>query len=159
MGQPPLETEIEIAASPDTVWAALSDVSAMKRRSPELVVMRTFGRPKVGRRAINLNRRKGFAWPTTAKITRWKPPANDDGNGAFAFHVWPTDVEWSYDLEPTSTGTRVVERRTALLDPSLTVRLTAKLALGGADNHDVELLAGMNATLAALKDEVESGRS
>ncbi|GAA3511429.1 SRPBCC family protein [Aeromicrobium panaciterrae] len=157
MGQPPLEAEIEIAATPDDVWAALSDVSAMKRRSPELVVMRTLGRPRVGRRVVNLNRRKGFAWPTTARITRWKPPANDDGNGAFAFHVWPTDVEWSYDLEPTSSGTRVVERRTALVAPSLSVRLTAKLALGGADNHDVELLAGMKATLAALKAEVEHG--
>lgn len=156
-GQPPLETEVEIAASPDAVWAALSDVSAMKARSPELVAMRLLGTPKVGRRSLNLNRRKGFAWPTTSKITRWKPPAIDNGNGSFAFHVWPTDVEWSYDLVPTATGTRVVERRTALPDPSLTVRLTAKWALGGADNHDTELLAGMEATLAALKSDVESG--
>lgn len=156
MGQPPLEAEIEIAAAPDTVWTAISDVAAMKQRSPELVTMRLLGKPKVGRRSINLNRRKGFAWPTTARITRWKPPVNDDGSGAFAFHVWPTNVEWSYELEPTAGGTRVVERRTALNDPSLSVRLTARLALGGADNHDVELLAGMNATLAALKSEIET---
>lgn len=155
MGQPPLEAEIEIAASPEEVWAAISDVPSMKKRSPELVVMRTFGKPKVGRRSLNINRRRGFAWPTTARITRWKPPTNDGGNGSFAFHVWPTDVEWSYDLEPASGGTRVVERRTALPDPSLSVRLTAKWALGGADNHDTELLAGMKATLAALKAEVE----
>ena len=69
--------------------------------------------------------------------------------------MWPTDVEWSYDLEPTANGTRVVERRTALPDPSLSVRLTARWALGGADNHDTELLAGMQATLAALKAEIE----
>lgn len=92
-GQPPLEAEVEIAASPDVVWAALSDVSAMKRRSPELLMMRTFGKPKAGRRSLNLNRRKGFAWPTTSRITRWKPPAHDNGRGAFAFHVWPTKVE------------------------------------------------------------------
>jgi hypothetical protein len=155
MGQPPLEAEIEIAATPDEVWAAISDVSSMKKRSPELVMMRTFGKPKVGRRSLNINRRKGFAWPTTGRITRWKPPTNDGGNGSFEFHVWPTNVEWSYELEPSATGTRVVERRTALPDPSLSVRLTAKWALGGADNHDVELLAGMHATLAALKSEVE----
>lgn len=155
MGQPPLEAEIEIAAAPDRVWAAISDIAAMKERSPELVMMRPLGRPKVGRRTLNINRRKGFAWPTTARITRWKPPANDGGNGSFAFHVWPTDVEWSYDLEPTANGTRVVERRTALPDPSLSVRLTARWALGGADNHDTELLAGMQATLAALKAEIE----
>jgi hypothetical protein len=155
MGQPPLEAEIEIAAKPDEVWAALSDVSSMKKRSPELVMMRLVGKPKVGRRGLNLNRRKAVVWPTTSRITRWKPPANDGGNGSFAFHVWPTDVEWSYDLEPTPTGTRVIERRTALPHPSLTVRLTAKWALGGADNHDVELLAGMKATLATLKADVE----
>lgn len=157
-GQPPLEAEIEIAASPDKVWAALSDVAAMKKRSPELVTMRLLGKPKVGRRSININRRKGFAWPTTSRITRLKPPALDNGNGAFAFHVWPSKVDWSYDLEPTSIGTRVVERRTAMPNPSLVVRLTARWALGGADSHDVELLAGMNATLAALKSEAERGR-
>lgn len=156
MGQPQLEAEIEISATPDQVWAALSDVSAMKNRSPELLMMRTLGKPQVGRRALNLNRRKGFVWPTTAKITRWKPASNDDGHGSLAFHVWPADVEWSYELQPTQTGTRVVERRTALVDPSLTVRLTARWALGGADNHDVELMAGMHATLAALKAEVEN---
>ncbi len=155
MGQPSLEAEIEIAAAPEAVWAALSDVSSMKRRSPELVTMRTLGRPEVGRRSININRRKGFAWPTTSRITRWKPPTNDGGNGSFAFHVWPTDVEWSYDLEPTPAGTRVIERRTAMPNPSLSVRLTARWALGGADSHDVELLAGMNATLLALKADVE----
>lgn len=158
MGQPALEAEVDIAAEPDTVWAAISDVSSMKRRSPELVMMWTFGKPRVGRRSLNINRRKGFAWPTTARITRWKPPGHDGGNGAFVFHIWPTNVDWSYDLEPTSTGTRVVERRTALPDPSLSVRLTARWALGGADSHDVELLNGMYATLAALKSEVETGR-
>ncbi len=104
MGQPALEAEVEILASPNDVWAALSDVSSMKKRSPELVVMRTLGKPQVGRRTLNLNRRKGFAWPTSSRITRWKPPTNDDGNGSFAFSVWPTNVEWSYDIEPTATG-------------------------------------------------------
>lgn len=158
MGQPPLEASIDIEAPPDRVWSAISDVSAMKRRSPELVMMRLAGKPKVGRRSLNLNRRKAVVWPTTSRITRWKPPALDGGNGSFAFYVWPTDVEWSYDLEPTATGTRVVERRTSVPDPSLVVRLTAKWALGGADQHDVELLEGMHATLAVLKNEVEAGR-
>ncbi|MEO6605824.1 MAG: SRPBCC family protein [Aeromicrobium sp.] len=154
-----LESDIEIAADPDTVWAAISDVPSMKRRSPELVAMMMLGKPKVGRRSVNVNRRKGFVWPTTARVTRWKPTANDDGNGSFAFHVWPTNVEWSYDLEPTATGTRVTERRTALPNPSLSVRLTARWALGGAEPHDVELLAGIKATLAALKADVERNGS
>ena len=126
MGQPPLESTIHIAATPDEVWAAVSDLKAMARRSPELVGMWLFGKPKVGRRSINLNRRKGFVWPTLRRITQWKPPANDNGRGAFVFHVWPTNVDWSYEIEP-ATAARVLERRTALVNPSLTVRLTAKL--------------------------------
>ncbi|AXT84454.1 SRPBCC family protein [Aeromicrobium sp. A1-2] len=155
MGQPALESSVEIAATPDQVWASVSDVKAMKRRSPELVGMWLFGRPKVGRRGINLNRRKGFVWPTTSRITRWKPPAQDDGRGAFTFHVWPTNVDWSYETEPTAAGTRLTERRTALVDPSLSVRLTARLALGGADGHDAEMRTGIDQTLANIKAELE----
>ncbi len=106
MGQPPLESTIQIAATPDEVWAAVSDVKAMSRRSPELVGMWLFGRPQVGRRGINLNRRKGFVWPTFSRVVQWKPPANDNGRGVFRFHVWPTNVDWSYEIEPADGGTR-----------------------------------------------------
>lgn len=155
MGQGPLEASIEIAAAPDVVWSAVSDVKAMKDRSPELVGMWLFGRPKAGRRGINLNRRKGFVWPTTTRITQWKPPSLDQGRGAFAFHVGPTDAVWSYELEPTPTGTLLTERRTAPKGDGLVVRLTARLALGGMANHDGELLAGMHATLRAIKSATE----
>lgn len=155
MGQPQLESTIQIAATPDAVWAAVSDVRAMPRRSPELVGMWLLGKPRPGRRGINLNRRKGFLWPTTSRITQWKPPANDNGRGVFRFHVWPTNVDWSYEIEPADGGTRLTERRTALPKPSLSVRLAARYALGGADAHDSELCDGMDRTLAAIKAEVE----
>lgn len=154
--QPALEASVDVDASPARAWAAVSDVAAMRRRSPELVGMWVVGRPRVGALTINLNRRKGFVWPTTSRITRWKPASHDDGHGAFAFHVWPTDVEWSYETVPNGTGTTIVERRTAVVDPSATVRLTARLALGGQDSHDQELVAGMHRTLAALKAELGS---
>ena len=153
--QPPLEASIQIAAPPAQVWKVLSDLKAMKDLSPELVGTWMRGRPKVGRRAVHLNRRTGFVWPTTSRITRWKDPSQDGGRGALAFQVLPTDVEWSYEIEPAGTGTLVTERRTAVTDPSLVVRLTAKLALGGADGHDVELRAGMDQTLATLKTHLE----
>lgn len=155
MTQPPLESSVDIDATPDAVWAAVTDLKAMARRSPELVGMWLLGKPKAGRLSINLNRRKGFMWPTTARITRWKPPSNDNGRGAFVFRVWPTNVDWSYEIEPTATGTHLVERRSAHVDPSATVRLTAKLALGGADNHDTELSDGMDKTVAAIKTDLE----
>ena len=151
-GQPPLEASLDIAAPPERVWAVLSDLSAMRRRSPELVGSVMRGAPRVGRRAVHLNRRKAVVWPTASRITRWKDPAHDGGRGALAFHVWPTDVEWSYELVPTDdgNGTVVTERRSALPRPSLLVRLVARYAMGGAEQHDVELLDGMHRTLAAL---------
>lgn len=155
MGQPPLIASVEIAAAPDKVWAAVSDLAAMHRRSPELIRTWTRGRPAVGRRAFNLNRRKAFVWPTLSRITRWKDPSRDDGRGALAFHVSPADVEWSYEIEPTPGGTRLTERRSALVDPSLIVRIVSKYAMGGAEGHDVELLEGMHRTLATIKSDAE----
>ena len=145
--QPPLEASVDIGLDPDGVWALVSDLPAMKQASPELAGTWMLGAPRVGRWAVNLNRRGWFAWPTLSRITRWKPPAHDGGRGALAFHVWPTDVEWSYELEPSTRGTLLTERRTAVVDPGAVVRLTARLALGGADRHDAELLDGMHRTL------------
>ena len=154
-GQPPLEASLDIAASPERVWAALSDLSAMRRRSPELVGTFVRGVPRVGCRAVHLNRRKAVVWPTSSRITRWKDPAHDDGHGALAFRVWPADVEWSYELEPSETGTLVTERRTAMPRPSLLVRVAARYVMGGADQHDTELLDGMHRTLAALAHDTQ----
>lgn len=157
--QPALEAAVQIDASPDRVWAAVSDLKAMKRRSPELVGTWLIGRPGIGCRAINLNRRKGFVWPTLSRITRWKDPAVDGGRGVIAFHVTPTDVEWSYEIEPSGAGTLLTERRSALVDPSWSVRVAARYALGGAAAHDAELLDGMRSTLSAIKAEIDQDAS
>lgn len=156
MGQPPLEESVEIAATPAAVWAVVSDLRAMRNWSPELVRTLLRGPAGVGQRAVNLNRRKFFVWPTTSRVTRWKDPRQESGRGALAFHVSPTDVEWSYEIEPLDDGsrTKLTERRTALMNPSLVVRLTAKYAMGGADNHDQELIEGMKKTLHAIAEEV-----
>lgn len=156
--QPAREASIVLDAPPAEVWAAVTDLTAMRRRSPELVGMWLMGAPKVGRRGINLNRRKGFFWPTTSRISQWLPPTATS-DGVFGFEVWPSRVEWSYEVAPDGTGTRLTERRSAVIDPSLVVRATAKLALGGADGHDAELQDGMHATLAAIQSELSGQRA
>lgn len=153
-GLRPLEAEAQVEATVDVVWRLLSDLRAMGERSPETVRMFITGRPQVGSRGVNVNRKGAIVWPTTTRITRWKPPAHD-GSAALAFWVAPTGVEWSYELTAVDGGTRVVERRTSLPRASLSVRLTSKWFMGGAENHDVELLDGMHRTLAALKDAAE----
>lgn len=154
-GLPPLEAEVVVAAPVETVWTLLSDLRSMSERSPETVRMFIAAAPKVGSRGLNVNRKGAVVWPTTTRVTRWKPPTHD-GSAALAFHVGPTDVEWSYELTPEGAGTRVVERRTALPRAGLTVRLAGKWFMGGAENHDVDLLDGMHRTLEALRRDAEA---
>jgi hypothetical protein len=156
-GLPPLEVETTIDAPVDVVWSLLSDLRAMGERSPETVRMVIADAPKVGSRGVNLNRKGAIVWPTTTRITRWKPPVHD-GSAALAFHVGPTNVEWSYELTPEDGGTRVVERRSALPRAGRVVKVASTWFMGGAENHDVELLEGMRRTLAALKADAEARR-
>ncbi len=151
--QPARDVSISLAAPPADVWSAVTDLRAMRRRSPELVGMWLLGAPRVGRRGINLNRRKGFVWPTTSRITQWTPPTATSA-GVFGFDVWPANVEWSYEVVPEGAGTRLTERRSAVVDPNLVVKATARFALGGSDGHDAELVDGMKATLAAIETEL-----
>jgi hypothetical protein len=153
-GLPALEADVHIDAPVDVVWERLSDLRAMGERSPETVRMFITRRPDVGSRGLNVNRKGAVVWPTTTRITRWKPPAHD-GSAALAFWVAPTDVEWSYELRSADGGTQVTERRSALPRAGLVVRLASRWFMGGAVNHDVELRDGMHRTLAALKAAAE----
>lgn len=153
-GLPALEAQTQIVAPVERVWALLADLRAMGERSPETVRMFITDSPEVGSRGLNVNRRGAVVWPTTTRITRWKPPVHD-GSAALAFHVSPTNVEWSYELTPTETGTLVMERRSSLPEPGLVVKLVGRWLLGGSQHHDVELLDGMHRTLAALKADAE----
>ena len=154
-GLGPLEAERVVRAPVQEVWRLLSDLRAMGERSPETVRMVITRSPRVGSRGLNVNRRGPVVWFTTTRVTRWKPPSHD-GTAALAFHVGPTDVEWSYELTPVLEGTQVVERRTGIDRPTTTVRHASRWFMGGAQSHDVELLDGMHRTLAALAAEAES---
>jgi len=148
---PPIEASIHIDAPPARVWQIVSDQRRMNEFSPETFRQKFFGDEiGLGTRSINLNKRKGFFWPTASRITEFVPEKR------LAFRVYgPGDV-WSYDLEPEGAGTRVVERR-ELVGGRRTIasKLTAALALGGIEEHDVELVAGMETTLARIKAEAE----
>lgn len=148
----PLQTTIEILATPATVWAIVSDLRRMTEWSPEVVFQgfthRTLGR---GTRSINLNKRKGFLWPTSSKITTF------EANKELSFYVYGAAAQWTYVLEPTATGTCLTERRELKGGKrAVASKLTAAVALGGAESHDVELIEGMNKTLARIKAEAES---
>jgi uncharacterized protein YndB with AHSA1/START domain len=147
----PLEATIEIDAPVAQVWALVSDLRNMSRWSPQVV--RTFvrggGEPTVGTRLFNINRRKLLFWPTQAKIVRFTPEKE------IAFRIKENFVVWSYELEATPSGTRVVARREAPHGVSdLSVGLT-KAALGGVEPFTRELVEGMNETLQRIKADAE----
>lgn len=148
----PIETSIEILATPADVWRIVSDLRRMTDWSPEVIFQGFSSRElRKGTRSVNLNKRKGFVWPTSSKITDFEPGKK------LSFYVYGAAAQWTYLLEPTSTGTRLVERRELPGGKrAIASKVTARLALGGVDGHDVELIEGMNKTLAHIKAEAET---
>ena len=148
---PPLEASIHIDAPPARVWAIVSDQRRMNEWSPETFRQKFFGDEiGLGTRSININKRKGFFWPTASRITEFVPEQR------IAFYVTGSSTFWSYDIAPDADGTVVTERRELKGGKrSILSKLTAAAALGGIEQHDIELKAGMEATLARIKAEAE----
>ncbi|RVW10074.1 SRPBCC family protein [Prescottella agglutinans] len=145
-----LEASIEIAATPQDVWTIVSDLKRMGEWSPQCRKMRVSGEVREGTKTFNINRKGLLVWPTTSKVIRFEP------NKAIAFRINENRSIWSYTLEPTETGTRVVERREAPTGTSQLSQFLIKTVLGGADAFETEMVAGMNATLARIKQEAEA---
>ena len=146
-----LEATIDIAASPERVWAVLGDLGRMKEFSPQCRLMKTVGGPAgVGSTTININRKGLLFWPTTSKILTFEPGRE------LRFRVNENRTIWSFVLEPTETGTRVVQRREAPTGTSKVSKTLINLAMGGTDSFDDEMVVGMNATLARVKNAVET---
>ena len=148
---PPLEASVHIDASPARVWEIVADQRRMNEFSPETYRQKFFG-DEIGQGtvSINLNKRKGFFWPSASRITEFEPERR------LAFYVYGPADTWSYDLEPNDNGTLVTERRELKNGKrSILSKVTARFALGGIDSHDVELKAGMETTLSRIKAEAE----
>jgi hypothetical protein len=89
------------------VWALVSDLSRMPQWSPQCRMMKPLGPLRQGTRTININRRNNALWPTTSTVTEVIPETK------LAFRVNANNTIWSYELQPTDGGTRVVEIRHA----------------------------------------------
>ena len=63
---------------------------------------------------------------------------------------------WSYELEPTEQGTRVVETRHAENGVKPAANFTVQALFGGVPNFERELVEGMNTSLARIKAAAES---
>jgi hypothetical protein len=147
-----VEESIDVGATADEAFGAVTDVRRMARWSPECVAVwiwrRSGGYPK---RFVGWNRRGFYLWFTTCAVVVVRPAEE------FAFDVTTFGLpvaRWGYRFAPISTGVTVTEywndRRTG------GARLLGRLFTGSgrydraAVNRD-----GMRRTLARLKSELE----
>lgn len=145
-----LEASIDIDASPEQVWKVVSDLKRMGEWSPQCKKMKVFGgEVRRGTTTLNVNRKGFLVWPTTSKVVEFDP------NTVIAFRVNENRTIWSYTLTPTATGTTVVEKREAPTGTSSVSSFLVKNVLGGIDEFDIELVDGMQKTLARIKSESE----
>ena len=150
--EPLIEETVEVAADPARVWSLVSDLPRLAEWSPQVVrsFVRTERPIQLGTRLLNVNRRGLLVWPTQSKVVRFEP------HQEIAFRVKDNFTVWSFTLEPTATGTRVVQRREAPEGISaISSRLTRRM-LGGVPSFQAELREGMRSTLAAIKATAEA---
>lgn len=150
MAAPLLQAQIDIDAPVAKVWALVSDLSRMPQWSPQCRMMKPLGPVRQGTRTINLNRRNRTFWPTTSTVTEVIPEKK------LAFRVNANNAIWSYELQPTDGGTRVVETRHAENGVKPMSNMTVNALFGGVPSFERELVDGMNQTLSRIKAAAES---
>jgi hypothetical protein len=141
-----------VRATPDAVYALVSDLPGMGRLSNENTGGRWLGGatgPAVGARFRGHNRNGWRRWSTTVEVEQAEPGRR------FAFRVSYYGVPvslWSYDLEPVEGGTTVTEawedRRPVWF------KTPAGLFTGELD-REAATARGIEHTLAAIKAAAE----
>ena len=146
-----ISASIEIDATPEQVWALVSDPTRMPEWSPQCrkSVVRGGGPVGVGTRTLNVNRRGPLVWPTRSEVVEFEPGRR------FSFRIAENGTVWSYVLEPTATGTRLTESRHAPNGASKLSNFLTQHVLGGTDNFEVELEQGIRQTLDRIKAALE----
>ena len=104
-----IEISRDIAASPEAVWAAISDVTRMGEWSEECVGCEWHDGvegPVVGATFNGHNRNGDKEWTSQGKVVEAEP------GRSFVFQCSMYDFHfstWGYRIEPTETGCRVTE--------------------------------------------------
>lgn len=147
-----LEVTRDIAASPDAVYAAISDVTRMGEWSDECHTCdwhKGFDSPKVGARFDGHNRNGDKSWTTQGKVIEADP------GRAFTFECSAGDVHyatWGYRIQPTHGGCRVTEW-TENLRPESVLKYGVKIS--GIEDRPGKNQEMMGTTLARLAAQLE----
>jgi Polyketide cyclase / dehydrase and lipid transport len=153
--KPTVEVPIEIEASPERVWAIVSDIGVMPGASPELRAVEWLdggSGPELGARFAGHNRHEAFGeWSTVSVIVECDPPR------AFAWAVGDPDQPsaiWRFTLEAREGGTLL--RQWVQVGPGRSGLSVAIDRMPDKEQKIVfvrlrELQANMGATLALVK--------
>ncbi|WP_026415660.1 SRPBCC family protein [Actinomadura oligospora] len=155
-----VEESVPVAASPDEVYAAVSDLRRMPEWSPELfrVWIRDGGEIAEGTRFVGFNRLGWRVWFTTCEVTAAIP------GRAFAFRVTTFGMPvalWGYRVEGIGDGesSRLAEYWHDLRRDSRTAGIASLLGrvfTGVAAEDRAELnRRGMRATLDRVRAALE----
>ena len=144
----------EIAASPDRLWAMVSDVTRMGEWSPETEAgtwLAGATGPAPGAEFEGANRNGEKHWTTKATVIA----AEKGRRFAFRVDVGPIKVsEWDYTFDPTAAGCTVTERWT---DKRNRLAKAAGGRLSGVDDRVAHNRRSMEETLTRLATAAESG--
>jgi uncharacterized protein YndB with AHSA1/START domain len=148
-----IEVSRDIAASPDAVYAAISDVTRMGEWSPECHTCEWhegFDGPVVGATFDGHNRAGDKEWTSQGKVIEAEP------GRAFSFEVSMYDFHyatWGYRIEPTDTGSRVTEWSDDLRPESV---LEMSKEISGIDDRTGRNRETISETLERLAAALES---
>jgi uncharacterized protein YndB with AHSA1/START domain len=148
-----LEVSRDIAASPEAVYAAISDVTRMGEWSEECHACKWhegWDGPVVGATFDGHNRNGDHEWTTQGKVIEAHT------RRAFAFECSMMDFHystWGYRIEPTESGSHVTEWTDDLRPESV---LEFSRQTSGVDDRAERNRMTMSLTLARLADLLEN---
>jgi hypothetical protein len=144
-----------IEASPEAVYAVVSDVTSTGERSPECKAAEWLPGAAPGTVGSRFRGRN-----QSGKLIRWSRVCDvvtADAGREFAFRtVWqrhrPDSTTWGYRMEPEGSGTRVTQSyEITRMPPALLKALYARML-----PHHTDMRPQMAETLANLKRSLES---
>ena len=147
-----IEISRDIAATPEVVYAAISDVTRMGEWSEECHSCEWhdgFDGPAVGATFDGHNRNGDHEWTTQGKVIEAEP------GRAFAFECSMYDFHystWGYRIEPTATGSRVTEWSEDLRPESA---MESSKQLSGVDDRAARNRETISGTLERLAAALE----
>lgn len=144
-----LQASSEVSAAPREVWRVVADLRRTGEWSPECSRVVPVSSVRLGGWLVGFNRRGPVRWVTVSRITQFQPERK------IAWKVLTNRSIWTYQLEPTTVGTRVIETRETPNGIGRFARVFTWLLLGGQRQHDDELEAGMLRGLQQIKAIVE----